>query len=528
MLIPRSSGRLFTQVASLALALTCLAANAQTFPQQRSAAVLPPVVLDTANVPGNAAAKQQLLSAIQNKGKARLIVKLRAAAEPEHLLDANQLQSQRNSIAAAQTSFLNRLTQFNAVTRHRFATLPFVVVDANEQALAHILASADVASVQEDAIMQVSLAQSIPLVGADKAWTAGATGTGQAVAIVDTGVDSSHPFLTGKVVAEACFSTNAEGARSVCPNGSTSQIGTGAGKNCSPSISSCSHGTHVAGIAAGKSISFSGVAKEAKIISVQVFTSFEDISGGYNALGAYTSDIMKGLEHIYSLRNTYKIASVNMSLGGGTYTSNCDTDSLKPVIDNLRAAGIATVIASGNGGESGAISSPGCISTAISVGSTSKSDVVDGYSNSASFLNLLAPGSDIKSSVPGATYENYSGTSMAAPHVAGAWAAIKSKLPNATVTDVLNALASTGKNIADQKNGIAKPRIQVDAALSKLAGTCYKASNPIHVFYGRAYSSFGYAYAKGSKQRMGLNYSFYTTKLRNTGPDYYVIDNTCP
>jgi len=60
------------------------------------------------------------------------------------------------------------------------------------------------------------------------------------------------------------------------------------------------------------------------------------------------------------------------------------------------------------------------------------------------------------------------------------------------------------------------------------AGTCYKSSNYAHVSAGRAYNSGGYAKAKGSNQNMGLNNTFYTTKLRKTGTNYYVIDNTCP
>lgn len=524
----RSSARNIMRSAfGLIFALSLGAAHAQSFPQKQASPALPPLLLDVPNAPGNASIQKNFQDKINNKGSVRLIVKLRTAAQPEHRLDSAQLQSQRATIANAQNNFISRVGQFGNVVRKQFVTQPFVVVQADAAVLAHILNSADVVSVQEDAILQASLAQSIPLVGGDKALTAGATGTGQAVAILDTGVDATHPFLSGKVVAEACFSTNGYGAKSVCPNGDMSQIGVGAGKDCA--LSACNHGTHVAGIAAGKGSSFSGVAKEAKIISVQVFTSFEDISGGYNALGAFTSDIMSGLEYVYSLRNTHKIASVNMSLGGGTYTGHCDSDSLKPVIDNLRDAGIATIIASGNNGETNAISSPACISSAISVGATTKSNVVDSYSNSASFLTLLAPGSDIKSSVPGSAYANFYGTSMAAPHVAGAWAALKSRKPTASVTEILNALATTGKNISDSRNGIAKPRIQVDAALSKLAaGGCFKASNPSHVAAGRAYAKLGYAYAKGSNQRMGLNYSFFTSKLRNTGVDYYTVDSTCP
>jgi hypothetical protein len=174
--------------------------------------------------------------------------------------------------------------------------------------------------------------------------------------------------------------------------------------------------------------------------------------------------------------NSYQIASVNISIGGGRFTSNCDSDfskapyDLKTPIDNLRAAGIATVIASGNESYTNAISFPACISSAVSVGSTTKSDIVSSFSNSASFLDLLAPGSSIYSSVPGGGYEYLNGTSMAAPHVAGAWAVLKQAKPAAGVAEVLNALKSTGKAVTDTRNGITKPRIQVNTALAALIG----------------------------------------------------------
>ena len=88
------------------------------------------------------------------------------------------------------------------------------------------------------------------------------------------------------------------------------------------------------------------------------------------------------------------------------------------------------------------------------------------YSNSASFLNLLAPGSSINSSVPGGGYAVYNGTSMATPHVAGAWAILKQKTPSLSVTDALNRLSATGLSITDARNGIVKPRIRIDAALN--------------------------------------------------------------
>ena len=244
----------------------------------------------------------------------------------------------------------------------------------------------------------------------------------------------------------------------------------------------CDHGTHVAGIAAGKSASFSGVAKDANVIAMQVF------SRTTNGITSYSSDQVKTLERVYALRGSYSIAAVNMSLGGGLYTSNCDgTESLrKAAIDNLKSVGIATVIASGNVGSTGSMGAPACISSAISVGSVfadaghnnecrgwslgvSSPDEVACYSNSASFLRLLAPGAMINSSVPGGTYSIKGGTSTAAPHVAGAWALYKQKFPQASVTRALRAFEQTGTPVLDPRNSITKPRINIAQALNLLA-----------------------------------------------------------
>ncbi|HLM61512.1 MAG TPA: choice-of-anchor Q domain-containing protein, partial [Pyrinomonadaceae bacterium] len=103
-------------------------------------------------------------------------------------------------------------------------------------------------------------------------------------------------------------------------------------------------------------------------------------------------------------------------------------------------------------------------------------DTVSSYSNSASFLSLLAPGRWINSSVPGGAYANFSGTSMAAPHVAGAWAILRQRNPNKTVTEILNALTSTGVSVTDTRNNITKKRIKLDQAVSALYGCTYSIS----------------------------------------------------
>ena len=165
-----------------------------------------------------------------------------------------------------------------------------------------------------------------------------------------------------------------------------------------------------------------------------------------------------------------------MSFGGGLSSEECDTvfPAVKAAMDNLRAFGIAPIAASGNNRSSTGIQFPSCISSVVSVGSTdtgadeTTADEVSVFSNSSPLLDLLAPGGGINTSVPGEGFGRFNGTSFAVPHVAGAWAVLKSKAPNASVPDLLSALKSTGVPVLDPRNQLIKPRIQVDAALDKI------------------------------------------------------------
>jgi len=402
----------------------------------------------------------------------QVILQLHTDFLPEGLLNVASLSSQRNLIQAAQERTIEKLTKKFKVSKDRkfekFKTVPYMAVRIARDEILDFAELDEISDVYVDELSEPSMEESNGVISADIAWASGYNGSGQYVAVLDTGVDKAHPFLTGKVVSEACYS-NAGGlgsGSSLCPGGITSSTAGGSGINCSAGVTGCDHGTHVAGTVAGDNGSISGVAPGAGLIAINIFTN---ISG--KAL-SYTSDQIKGLERVYALRSTYDIASVNMSLGGGSYSSHCDGDSRKAIIDNLRSVGIATVIATGNNSYTSSISAPACISSAISVGSTGDGsygavlDEVSSFSNSSTLVDLLAPGQWITSSVPGGGYSIKQGTSMATPHVAGAWAVLKSANDTATVSDIESALKSTGVSVIDAKNGINKPRIDVFDAIA--------------------------------------------------------------
>jgi len=359
---------------------------------------------------------------------------------------------------------------------HEFANTPYVALEIDAAALAKLEAAPSVAvRVLEDSLLRPSLANSVPRIDADRAHAVGFNGTGSAVAVIDSGVDRTHPFFASRLIEEACFATAEIGSGGDCPNGQATQIGSGAATSCAFAPQACRHGTHVAGIAVGDGVEFSGVAPAANLIAIQVFHASLDCLIFFEEFPcprAFASDIVAGLEHVYALRNQYNIASVNLSLGGTAYDSACDAESplFAAAIGNLRSAGIATVAASGNDGLTYGISEPACVSAAISVGATDAYDEVAWFSNSSADLDLLAPGTPITSSVTGGGFDTLEGTSMAAPHVAGAWAIYKQAFPTATVDEALASFIDTGVPITDWlRGGPTKPRINVGTALGLVA-----------------------------------------------------------
>jgi len=389
----------------------------------------------------------------------RAIVELAVDLHPEGELRPRDRARQRQALAAAQQRVRRQLVGTDHHVVRELRRTPYLVVDLSRDALVRLRDAPGVVRVLPDETYTTSLVDSVPHIEADQLWDLGFEGIGTQVAILDTGVDATHPFLAGKVVAEACFSDgdpSVPGSR-LCPDGTAQQEGPGAAVPCS-GIPDCGHGSHVAGIAAGlRDVGpGGGVAPGTGLLSVQVFHGAPCGSDGSDlCLEANLSDLMAALEWVYDKQHDHDIAAVNLSLGGGQQTAVCDNHPLKGVVDLLRSVGIATVVATGNAGRSDAVAMPACISSVLAVGATTLADEVPGFSNlHPEMVDLVAPGVGIVSSVPGG-YVKADGTSMAAPHVSGALALLREWSHDASVTDLLDVLQHSGVQVTDDRTATA-------------------------------------------------------------------------
>lgn len=219
-------------------------------------------------------------------------------------------------------------------------------------------------------------------------------GGGAVVAVIDTGLDVSHPEFKGRVFKP--------------------QDLTGGGSIADRE----GHGTHVAGIIAGATC---GVAPEARIMPLKVFP---DDPSNPN-VGLYIQDALRWIwEYNKTASEADKVVAVNCSWGGGTY------DTLMAwLIRALVLQGVTVVVAAGNQGDGDpetheAFSYPAYIWECLTVGAVNKDGTGAIYSNSFDGIDLAAPGTEIYSAWPGGGYKLLSGTSMAAPHVTGAMALV--------------------------------------------------------------------------------------------------------
>ncbi|MGD9755786.1 MAG: S8 family serine peptidase, partial [Acidimicrobiia bacterium] len=224
----------------------------------------------------------ELRDAAEANGSVDVVVRLRAAATPARIqTDAAQLLDAVDPTAGRPADVLD--------------TLGVVTMGATSEDLAQLATSPLVERIEADLLLAPALDRSTVQLGATTAWAAGFTGAGRAVAVIDSGVDGTHPALAGRVVAEACFSNNA------CPNGQSTMIGAGAARPCSWG-DGCEHGTHVAGVVGANGTS-RGVAPDVSIVAIQVFSPATGAScgGAASCPRARTSDVLAALDHVNQL-----------------------------------------------------------------------------------------------------------------------------------------------------------------------------------------------------------------------------------
>lgn len=213
-------------------------------------------------------------------------------------------------------------------------------------------------------------------------------GDGAVVAIIDTGLDVNHSEFAGRVISYQNFTSDA-------------------------SLDSDGHGTHVAGIIAGKTV---GVAPECRLMALKALG---------NGMGAFSiEDAFKYiLDYNEKVPEQDRVVAVNCSWGG----------PYNPIhhylIRRLIHSGVAVIVAAGNAGDGKPeteeiFSWPGFLYEVITTGATNKDGQPAGYSSSYDGIDIGAPGTEIYSAWPGGGYKLLSGTSMATPHVTAAYALI--------------------------------------------------------------------------------------------------------
>lgn len=369
------------------------------------------------------------------------------------------ISSYSNLLQLRQASLVNKITQRYPESEviHSYTFLfNGIAISTKTSHYQEIANMAEVESVFVDFQVNTTLNESTSLVGAPQVWNLNdhsgqpVRGRGIRVAVIDTGIDYTHPDLGG------CFGAGCKVAG-----------GYDFYNNDNDPFDDNGHGTHVAGIIAANG-SIRGVAPEATLLA-------------YKALGSggsgWASTIIAALEAAVDPDNNPLTNDgahvINMSLGGG---GNPDSP-LSQAVDRAVQQGSIVVVAAGNEGNYGqdgyaTIGSPASARRALTVAASSKTDTRANFSSRgpvAGFWevikpDLIAPGVSILSTIPGNGYQAYSGTSMAAPHVAGAAALLRQIYPgweaDAIKALLMNNTLDLGLDVFSQGVG----RLQIDRA----------------------------------------------------------------
>ena len=346
--------------------------------------------------------------------------------------------------------------------------------EVNKLELLELVRDEKVIGIQKNGKKELFLEQSAPLINATASWSSvingiNLTGRGESICVIDTGVNKSHPDFANKIVAEYCYCSD-----NCCPSGGVEE---------NNSQDSMGHGTHVSGIIAANG-SLKGIAPDAKIVALKVF-------GNVNS--ASDSDIIQAIDWCVANSSIYNISVISMSLGGGAYTSYCDSEQAA-YASSINAAiqkNISVIVSTGNDNSYTQIASPACITNSTAVGdvydrniggvswsvctdSTTATDKIVCHANRNAITDLFAPGALINSTdLTASGYNERGGTSMAAPMVAGAFAILREYYLKEyervlTPLEIQRIINSTGKMLNDSgKSNLIFSRVDIYSAILK-------------------------------------------------------------
>src|SRR3989344_1257367 len=308
---------------------------------------------------------------------------------------------------------------------------------------------------------KVALQNSVGIINATLSWglqtnNINLTGSGETICIIDTGVNYTHPDLGG------CYGNNNVSSNCKVIGGYDFV------NSDSNPLDDHGHGTHVTGIATANG-TITGVASNAKIIMIK---SLNSAGSGSDA------DILAAIDWCVNNASIFNIAVISMSLGIDCndypeycYSNYCDNQpsesSYRTSINAAFSKNISVIAATGNDNNNTSFSSPACIQNATRVASSSKNDVFSDSSNrGANFQILVAPGDNINSTyLSSSGYGILSGTSMATPHVAGAFALVNQYLRSLGITktpkQIENVFNNTGKLLNDASSNKNYSRINI-------------------------------------------------------------------
>jgi subtilisin family serine protease len=278
------------------------------------------------------------------------------------------------------------------------------------------------------------------------AWEKGATGDRSQLTnvIIDTGVDTTHPELQGRLTSQMCFSYAPEGFESTCPNGQAED------DSAHITDPAALHGGATAGVAI--SLSQGGVTP------VQV--AIREVKPEGNLYHLSGEDIYRAYDAV--VRSDLRVAAVSASYGHGGYTSTEACRSENPreaaLIKNIIDKGVVFVAASGNESGLNYTAFPACLTFSsdyidgfVPVASTTDADDTAFHANMAPWVLTGAPGEGITSLYPDGQYASYSGTSMAAPAVAAAVQVIRDMYISISPADIERLLVRGGVAVRDTR-----------------------------------------------------------------------------